>query len=190
MELARVPGPGDTHVWPASLTSARARHLDPDKTLEWADVTRRSITPFLVLETSAGAGSGVVVRRAVITTELCGDVGNRRARAMADILRSPADVLRYLSVLLFDPSFDLFATSAARPSPEAARGHNGGRSAGAADVILLEPLLRAVIRDRTALGTVQAFLDELRELPDAASLTPDGLHDIWSAVWQALGGHR
>ena len=99
--------PGVTAVWPASVPDSHAQPLAT--TLTWK-VAPANITPFIIVETTAGVGEGKVVRRCALKAELTGAIDGRRHDAVFSILRSKEDVLRYLVFLLGDPSYDaLFA---------------------------------------------------------------------------------
>ena len=172
--------PGTTTVRLASLGESLAKPLDA--LLDWT-IAPANVTPFVVVETTAGSGDAKVTRRCVLKAELTGAIDGRRQDAVFSILRSKEDVLRYLVFLLGDPSYDaLFAELA---------GMGAERFADAdrpvytnADVALFEPLVRAAGRDQDALARVASLVDELRELPDGTELVPDGFDELWDVIWQ------
>lgn len=141
------------------------------------------MTPFVVVETTAGSGEAKVTRRCVLKAELTGAVDGRRHDAVFSILRSKEDVLRYLVFLLGDPSYDaLFAEVAGLGADRFA---DSDRPAGANnDVALFEPLVRAAGRDQDALARVASLVEEIRELPNGTELVPDGFEELWDVVWQ------
>ncbi len=172
--------PGVTTVWPASVPDGRAQPLATR--LTWK-VAPTNITPFIIVETTAGTGEGKVVRRCALKAELTGAVDGRRHEAVFSILQSKDDVLRYLVFLLGDPSYDaLFAELAGMGSEWFADSDKPARSGS--DVALFEPLVRAAGRDQEALARVASLVDELRELPNGAELVPDGLDDLWNVIWE------
>lgn len=170
--------PGETRVWLASLPADV--HAQPlASTLGWS-IAPVHVTPFVAVETTAGTGDARVTRRCALKAALTGAVEARRHQAIADVLRSKADVLRYLVFLLGDPSYELFAQLAGIGADRAARGSGGG----GLDIALFEPLVRAMGRDQDALARVASLVDELRELPHGAELVPDGFDELWEVVWQ------
>lgn len=172
--------PGMTTVYLASLDESQATHLATP--LVWK-VAPTSITPFVIVETTAGTGTGKVVRRCALKAELTGAVDGRRHDAVFSILQSKDDVLRYLVFLLGDPSYDaLFAEVAGMGSERFADPEKPASSGS--NVALFEPLVRATGRDQDALARVASLVDELRELPNGAELVPDGFEDLWDVIWE------
>lgn len=173
--------PGATMVWPATLSaSVYGRTLENG--LSW-DISPLHVTPFLAVETTAGNGDSACTRQCVLKAELTGDVDKRQEDVLASILRTKADVLRYLAFLLGDPSYDALGAELA--------GATGGgpahdwRVGADARIAVFEPLVRAVGRDEEALARVARLIDDLRRLPDAENRMPDGLEDLWDTIWQA-----
>lgn len=173
--------PGDTRVWPASLPAdAQGRPLAA--TLTWTTAPI-NVTPFVAVETTHGEGAAKVTRRCVIKATLTGEIDGRRQDAVFSILRSKEDVLRYLVLLLGDPSYDALLAQLA--------GLDGERFPGSdrpvltsADVALFEPLVRATGRDEDALARVASLVEDLRELPNGDELVPDGFQELWDVIWQ------
>lgn len=172
--------PGVTTVWLASVPDIHAQPLATP--LSWK-VAPTNITPFIIVETTAGTGEGKVVRRCALKAELTGAIDGRRHDAVFSILRSKDDVLRYLVFLLGDPSYDaLFAEIAGMGSEQFSDPDKPARSGS--DVALFEPLVRATGRDQDALARVASLVDELRELPNGDELVPDGFENLWDVIWQ------
>ncbi|MBI3224364.1 MAG: phospholipase D family protein [Mycolicibacterium cosmeticum] len=172
--------PGVTTVRLASLDQSQAAPLAA--LLAWT-IAPTNITPFIVVETTAGTGEGKVVRRCALKAELTGVIDGRRHDAVFSILRSKDDVLRYLVCLLGDPSYDaLFAEVAGMGSERFADPDKPGSSG--ANAALFEPLVRATGRDQDALARVASLVDELRELPNGDELVPDGFEDLWDVIWE------
>ncbi len=102
---------------------------------------------------------------------------------MFSVLRSKLDVLRYLVLLLGDPSYDaLFAQLTGIDRERSGDDTKPGTAASA--VALFEPLVRATRRDEDALARIASLMDELRELPNGDELVPDGFDQLWAVVWQ------
>lgn len=103
-----VDPPGSTRIWLASLPGdAQAQPLR--ESLTWT-IAPENVTPFIAVESTAGEGAARVTRRCALKATLSGAVDGRRHDAVFSILRSKERVLRYLVILLGDPSYDaLFA---------------------------------------------------------------------------------
>jgi hypothetical protein len=178
-----VPDFGETTVRPLSLPAegfARPMLGEPS----W-EMAMASITPYLVVTTSA-AKDGVTARRqATIKGVLEGDPPERTTRILEEILKNPRDVLRYLVFLLGDPSYeDWFGTGEGTRDWERFGLDSGTR----ADLAIFEPMVKAVARGDDSIERISSLLAELRALPNAGELLPDGLEDLWAAVWQAHAG--
>lgn len=170
--------PGDTRVWLASLSDTQAHALAATTT--WT-VATTNVTPFVVVETTAGHGDARVTRRCVLKADLTGDVDSRRHQAVFDVLKDKAAVLRYLVFLLGDPSYDALFAQLAGVGGER---YAGGGVGSTTDVALFEPLVRAMGRDADALARVASLVEELRDLPGGEGLVPDGFDALWDVVWQ------
>ncbi|MDO8144516.1 phospholipase D family protein [Isoptericola sp. 178] len=171
--------PGETRVWLASLPGDGQSRTLADQ-VEWT-VAPSHVIPFVAVETTAGSGDARATRRCVIKADLTGAVDSRRQDAVASVLQSKADVLRYLVLLLGDHSYDaLFAQLAGVDGA----GFHDGSGQSVEDVALFEPLVRATGRDEDALARVASLVEELRELDRAEDLVPDGFDELWDVVWQ------
>lgn len=172
--------PGATTVRLASLGEGQSKPLEA--TMSWT-IAPANVTPFIVIETTAGSGEARVTRRCVLKAELTGSIDGRRQDAVFSILRSKEDVLRYLVFLLGDPSYDALFAEVAGIGTD--RFNETDRPAlASSDVALFEPLVRAAGRDQDALARVASLVDELRELPNGAELVPDGFEELWDVIWQ------
>jgi hypothetical protein len=173
--------PGKTQLWLASLPeNANLRELAAE--VSWS-IAPGNVTPFLALKTTAGDGDARVTRQRVIKASLVGDVEDRRQLALAQVLNSQNDVLRYLIFLLGDPSYEAMFTQITG----AANGSWETTAAGqfASDVTLFEPLVRATGRDDDAVARVASLVEQLRDLPNGADLVPEGFDELWHTVWEA-----
>jgi hypothetical protein len=176
----RAEAPGTSTVRLVSLGEGQTKPLEA--MLKWT-IAPTSVTPFVVVETTARNGVAKATRRCVLKAELTGAIDGRRRDAVFSILRSKDDVLRYLVFLLGDPSYDALFAELAGMSTE--RFADADRPAHRiADVALFEPLIRAAGRDQDALARVASLVEELRELPNGTALVPDGFDELWDVVWQ------
>ncbi|OCI30526.1 phospholipase D family protein [Oerskovia enterophila] len=178
------PVPGATTVaWPVTLpTELHARVLHEGADVTWENLSLRAVTPFLAVETTAGAGAERATRRCVVVLGLDGDVAERRHAAVRDALRSRDDVARYLALLLADPAaVSPFATVAA----DDPTGSSWSSASGGNTPELFEPLVRAVAHGDEALDRVAHLVDRLAEMPDGDDLAPEGFAQLWSVVQEA-----
>lgn len=183
--LASVPltCPGTmTRVWPLSLPgNIDAKPLDPPP--RWAPIALKSTTPFVVVETVDDARK--VTRTAVLKAVLHGDPPERRQDALREMLKDKEGVLRYLVFLLGDPADE--AWLGAQGEAAGRWGHETtGRSNG--QLVLFEPLVRAVAAGDDAVRRVASLVEEIRDLKDGGDLLPDDFEELWSAVWAAYSG--
>ena len=171
--------PGECIVWPISVPrDGHARGIAGN--VSWT-LAEENVTPFIAVETSAGSGDARVVRRCVLKAELTGDVKDRRKNAVATVLRSQQDVLRYLIFLLGDPAYDSLLAELAGAESSASWGD--GPQGVSVDVALFEPLVRAVGRDDAALARIAGAVNELRQVDGAEGLIPEGFDELWDIVW-------
>ena len=170
--------PGASVAWPISI--GRDGHARPlDSKASWTIATE-NVTPFIALETTAGTGEARVTRRCVIKAALTGDVADRRRNAVASVLKSQRDVLRYLIFLLGDPAYDALLAELSGADSVA---WGGGARGSNDDVALFEPLVRAVGRDDAALARIAGAMAELRQASGAVDLMPEGFDELWDVVW-------
>jgi len=170
---------GQTTVWLVSLP--REGHARPLESRPKWTIARDNVTPFVAIETTAGEGDARVTRRCVLKANLTGDVADRRKNALASVLKTPQDVLRYLVFLLGDPAYDALLA-------EVAGAEGGGRwSAGptgsSIDVALFEPMVRATGRDEGALARIENAVHDIREASGGRELLPEGFDELWDVVW-------
>lgn len=180
LQLADIPSPGTTTVRPVTLPEAGWIRDIVQPPLEWLKLGIASITPLFVVSTTAGKGAARTTVAAVLTAELRGDPEHRRRDALADALRTQSDVLRYLAFLLGDAAL---AGGAGTHGTSWVFGDGPGGSRQ--DVVLFEPLVRALAEGGSALSRVASLHDELKKLPNADELVPQGWDELWGAVWSA-----
>lgn len=181
LTLADVPSPGTTTVRPITLPEAGWSRTVGPMPLEWQRLGLSSITPLFVVSTTAGTGNARSTVAAVLTADLHGDPEHRRRDALAEILRTQSDVLRYLAFLLGDATLAGGITSDGTGSWMFGEGPDGTRN----DIVLYEPLVRALADGSSALERVASLHDELAKLPNADELIPEGWDALWGSVWAA-----
>lgn len=181
LKVPDLDSPGTSVIRPITLTEAAgwSRQVDGHD-LEWAPLGVRALTPFFAITTTAGSGGARTRRSAVLTATLDGDPEARRRDALGDVLRTQQDLLRYLAFLLGDASIGTFL-----------QGNGGSWRYGDApggsreDVVLFEPLVRALADGGRGLERVASLYTEVQDLDNADDLVPPGLGDLWEVVWAA-----
>ena len=177
--VAGVSSPGTSMLRPITLDEdGWGRPLAAEVT--WGPLTLKALTPYFAVRTVVGTGAARASAETVITAELVGDPESRRRDALADVLRTRADVLRYLAFLLGDSTFGSWL-----------QGGTGDWTAGDRpggsyeDVVVFEPLLASLARGGHGLDRVASLYADLRQLDNAPDLVPEGWDELWDAVWQA-----
>ena len=169
-------------VRPLSLHESVALPVELGTTspIRFHAVAMESLTSFLVFTVSGRRGAQAGEVAFVVNADLVGAPANRREQLLRHLLRDRAGVLRFLLLLLADLSDDpLLATAAA------AREGAGADARSAPSPALLEMLLRALDRDEGRLDAVERLLRDLRETDGGEGLVPEGLHELFQAVWAA-----
>lgn len=181
-------GPPDetitTKVWPASLPQSSARELCDSES--WF-ASKGNVTPFLAVQSTMDGDGSTVTRLCVIKAELTGDIGERQQEAMRSLLANSETVLRYIAFLLGDMKYGTLASELTGAAGESFFGRSG---AATTTLALFEPLVRAAGHDHEALARIHRLVDDLRSMPDAADLIPDGFDDLWHVVWSAHNKER
>ena len=147
---------------------------------DWAvfpAVSFESLTPFVVFEASL-AGTKYVARF-LLKLDLVGAPSNRQERVLKSILSDRQKVLRFLLLLLSDEEAAGFITGFGDPD-EPSKGKSGSLFG---DASLFESLVRALDRDPQRIDQIARIIDDLRKLPEGASLLPEQLDDIWQPIW-------
>lgn len=166
------------------LLSIPAQERSLGEVLRWTRVDASRITPLLCVRSRIAVGGVVVERSAVLVADLHGAPEDRSARVLAELLKTPEDVLRYLAFLLGDVTLSQALRFGG--STGAAAFFGAGGSAPDTDVVLFEPLMRAAVHgDADALGRIDRLVAELRTV-EALHLLPDGLEELVTVVREAV----
>ena len=166
------------------LLSLPAQERTLSEELTWTRVDASRITPLLCVRSRIAVGGVVVERSAVLVADLHGAPEDRSARVLAEMLKTPEDVLRYLAFLLGDVTLSLALRFGATTGAAAFFGAGG--TGHSADVVLFEPLMRAAVHgDADALGRIDRLVAELRTV-EALHLLPDGLEELVTVVREAV----
>ena len=166
------------------LLSLPAQERTLSEELTWTRVDASRITPLLCVRSRIAVGGGVVERSAVLVADLHGAPEDRSARVLAEMLKTPEDVLRYLAFLLGDVTLSQALRFGGTTGAAAFFG--AGVTGHSADVVLFEPLMRAAVHgDADALGRIDRLVGELRTV-EALHLLPDGLEELVTVVREAV----
>lgn len=159
------------------LTLPREQALAP--ALRWEQASLAAVTPYLVATSTASDGTTKVTASCVITSDLIGDVAERRDRVLRDIL-ADANIIAYLAFLLASPA-DQNGTLSAELLDRLTTGADPARAGGDPPIVLFEPLIHAALGDTEALDRVASVMTELERLDELNNL-PDGLLELWGVV--------
>lgn len=166
------------------MLSLPAQERTLSEELTWTRVDASRITPLLCVRSRIAVGGVVVERSAVLVADLHGAPEDRSARVLAELLRTPEDVLRYLAFLLGDVTLSQALRFGGTTGAAAFFGAGG--TGHSADVVLFEPLMRAAVHgDADALGRIDRLVGELRTV-EALHLLPDGLEELITVVREAV----
>jgi hypothetical protein len=145
-------------------------------------VALESLTAFLVIDVRGEQGGYKAAIQFVVNANLKGAPANRKDRILQHMLHDRRALLRFLLLLLADVSDDPVAAASGQ-SQAWRKTPNADESSEA----LLEPLLRALDRNPARLKAIQSLLKDLGSTEDGAKLMPDGLQELFAAIWSASG---
>lgn len=170
----------DVTIRPVTLGAGAAVSVEAAPTGLTAsfEVSEPAVTPYFVVELAAGELDPV---RFLIAAELVDAPPGRREHVLADILSNPAELLRFLALLLGDLNV-AFGLQGGDPGMEWTGTWTGASIGGP----LLEPMVRAFARDRDRLHDIARLIADLESAGTAASVLPQGWADIWLPIAAAL----
>jgi hypothetical protein len=183
--VGQVPDPvGTSTVRPIATAVAAARPLDGDN-LRWQGIGVASLSPYVVVQTRLTRDKVTVERGCVLRAAVVGVPSDRSAQVLRDLLADEAQLMRYLALLLADPSLDAMLTGLLEQDGGAETGPGQRSRPSFDDVVLLEPLVRAAARESTALDRVHSTLDELRGADGKVPHLSEAFQELWDVVWAA-----
>lgn len=168
--------------WPATLPDTGSSPVEMGQPLQasFTGLSLQAITSFIVFELKSLTASPEVAIRLVVNGRLLNAPEDRLQRILTAQLHSKSDVLRYLLLLLADLTGD---------SPfEVVAAMSGNRQWGrwgAAEVPLFESMVKALSRSPHSLDHIFRLIEDLSATEEGRALLPDGLDQVWPAVWQA-----
>ena len=175
---------GQTWVRPITLKVGYDRALGSDNT--WIGLGHSDLTEFVAVRTRLERDGVVVERSCALRARLEGAPADRARRVLRELLSRAEDILRYLALLLRDPSIDDVVSAAFdATNDDDQEGADSRRAEWLDDLVLLEPLARAFARDDDSLDRVAKLFDDLRD--DAGRLPDLGedFENLWRVVSQA-----
>lgn len=177
---------GRSTVRPVSLNrKVHAVRLDEEDP-KWQGISLNAISPYIVVETTLSQPDVTVTRSCVLLAELIGAPSDRATHVLRELLANEAEILRYLALLLGDPSLDDMLSRFAQTSEdEEGKVKKNGGGPSFDDLILLEPLVRAASRGDASLARANELLDELRDESGNLPNVSEDFQELWRVVWEA-----
>lgn len=177
-----------TDVKPVGVKHAASRALLDAPA--WRGLSLLGLTPYLAVSTTApvegvDVGKSDDVRRdCVLVCEVVGCPDDRLTRLLRELLSRQEDVLRYLALLLGDPTLDdLMSRLLAVDTLDQDGTSSGPAGPSFDDLVLLEPLIRAAARGDDSLQRAYRLLEDLRtDEGDLPVLSRDFV-ELWDVVW-------
>lgn len=167
---------------PASMADPSLRVLTSGTpvTETFTPMALESLSTFVVVKVQGDTGEARHSIRFLVNAELVGAPANRRDRLLRHMLQDRRSVLRFLLLLLSD-----FADGATADSNGKGGSWKGAFRSAAESEALLEPLLRALDRTPARLDAISSLLTELASTDEGKALIPEGLPELFAAVWSA-----
>lgn len=171
---------GDAKLTVRLLSGSKAHSPNPGAAIQeiWKGLSAEDLTPFVVLELTAGSVASPVRATCVVMATLSGGPEDRIDRLIAKQVGSPEAFLRFLMLLLQLGKGDLFDPGSILPGQSPSTfGAFGIGSAG-----VLESLV-------TALADQPQSIDEIDRLVTRLSATAEGKNHLppgWDAMWSQV----
>lgn len=162
--------------WRLLTRTDEVREGLPSTDGSWIEaVALADVTPYLVVTARDGTGAE---RSTVVLADLHGDPDDRLDAVIASQLSTPADFMRFITLLL-----ELVGLGTAGSGTGAAWNTT---AAGAGDLGagLFESLIRSVGARGRGLADVDRVVQYLRGRGDT-SVLPGGFDELWASVWEA-----
>jgi hypothetical protein len=141
----------------------------------------QALTSFFVFEIEARGSDAPMPTRVVANARMVGAPDDRAERLLLEQLKTKGDVLRYLLFLLAD----LGDTGAAEFA--SVLSSRPGETTGdwMPQIPLFESMVRALARNPEALAPIDRLIKDLERTEQGRAILPDGIEDIWPAIWEA-----
>lgn len=174
-----------THARPVGLRNAQPRSVT--EPAAWHGLALQALSPYLVLSTTAEIDGDEITRECVVLCGVEGAPHDRMRRLLRELLANQQDILRYLTLLLGDlGADDLLDRLTAENDLDEGRDLPGpGFTTAFSDLVLMEPLVRAVARGDDALERAHRLLEDLRDDDGELPELDDEFLQLWHIVWEA-----
>lgn len=182
LRLESVTG---VRCWPVSLGAGHAVTASLDEgglAARFGRVSTDALTAFFAVELTAEHAGAEDSVRFVCNADLEGAPDDRRERVLVDLLRSRADVLRYLLFLLSGDDIDAQQLADALTGD---RLSSNRREAGGWEAPLLESMVRALVAEPERLDHLARVITDIRRTGRADELLPHDIGLVWEPIWQA-----
>ncbi|HJQ94576.1 MAG TPA: phospholipase D family protein [Acidimicrobiia bacterium] len=181
-----LPHTDDVEIkcWPVTRSPEVAVRQIPGQPVHLSEgaLSLQALTSFFAFELSAPSTDGLVSIRLVTNARLVGAPADRAERLLAEQLRTRSDVLRYFLFLLMDlgdeSAYDLESIFSMNLSK------NDGERRDF-QIPLFESMVRALSRNPEALAPIDRLINELSRTEEGRRLLPEGLEQLWPAIWEA-----
>jgi hypothetical protein len=173
-------------AWPVTLPQSAAQPMAPvfsGSDLVFDRLSSQALTAFLAVIVTAGRGEDAVEVRFALKLPLTGVPQDRFENLLHHILSDPANVLRYLLILINRDGWQ--SGLLADPVTPAVDGAKRRGANGAALVPLFEELSRALATQPELLDAVQSLVADLRKTEEGAALLPRNFDSLWVPIWSA-----
>lgn len=178
-----APEEVEVTCWPVTLAPGRAVPFRTGTTsTRFENLPLEVLTAFFAFQVSVGTPKHGRNERFVVRVPIEGMPEGRLEQVLHKLLADPDKLLRFLYLLLAEP------TASEDGHGDLARLFQGAFGAGGMErrLPLLEALLRALDRNPEAIEQVARVVEDLRRAPGGAAL-PEGFDRIWEPV---LAAHR
>lgn len=180
--------PSDATLTVRLLTRDEACHVLAGTPVEasWSNLAPETITPFVVLELTAGPPSSPTRAGCVVMATLCGGPEDRIDRLIAKQVGSPEAFLRFLMLLLQIGGGDETAIAALL----AGSGGTDPFSFATGTRGVLEALVTALADHPRSIDEIDHLVVRLSQTEEGRDVLPDGWDDLWPAILEARAGFK
>ena len=149
--------------------------------LKVTGVSLQRLTSFFAFQLETETAEGKVFTRIVSNARMTGQPSDRTERLLLDQLRSKADVLRYLLFLLAD----IGGADSGLVAQLIGSSSGDGSASRFGQVPLLETMVKALAQNPDALVPINRLIEDLKRTEEGAERIPDGIDQVWPAIWEA-----
>lgn len=168
-------------VRPVTLPVSRERSLSSaDPTADFGHCSLEALTSFYAFSVTLEQDGIPLQAEFVLNARLEGCPADREQQLLASLFRDPAQVLRFLRLLLTNDHEEWLASEAERSSREGI-----GPANSVFEGALLERLLRALHQNPNQLDSVDRFIQELSGTESGLGLVEERFRKLWGPIYAA-----